>query len=97
MSLLPSPYSAKNLSCERRLGRLKFAGEQDPVVLFAEAQRRAARGTRKRGTVVLQIDAASMSTENAPPPSSPSTDTAPVARPPAPAFVDLGDLKMQNN
>lgn len=90
----------KRILRERRLGRLKFAGEQDPVVLFADAQRRAARGSRKRGTVVLQLDAASMSTETASPPSSPSTDTAPVApiaRSPTPAFVDLGDLKMQNN
>ena len=80
-------------------GRLKFVGEQDPVVLFAEAQRRAARGSRKRGTVVLQLDAASMSAENTPSPSSPFKDKVPIARATSPtsAFVDLGDLKMQNN
>ena len=93
----------KRILRERRLGRLKFAGEQDPVVLFADAQRRAARGSRKRGTVVLQLDAASMSAENAPAPAPaptyPSKDEVPIAREPTPnsAFVDLGDLKMQNN
>ena len=89
----------KRILRERRLGRLKFVGEQDPVVLFAEAQRRAARGSRKRGTVVLQLDAASMSAENTPSPSSPFKDKVPIARATSPtsAFVDLGDLKMQNN
>ena len=87
----------KRILRERRLGRLKFAGEQDPVVLFADAQRRAARRSRKQGTVVLQLDAATASSADAPPLSSPSTGTAAIARSPTPAFVDLGDLKMQNS
>ena len=87
----------KRILRERRLGRLKFAGEQDPVVLFADVQRRAARRSRKQGTVVLQLDAASARAANAPPPSSAPAVTPTAARPPAPAFVDLGDLKMQNN
>lgn len=86
----------KRILRERRLGRLKFAGEQDPVVLLAEAQRRAARRSRKQGTVVLQLDAASTGADDAPPPSLPSTDVAPITRQPAPAFIDLGDLQMQN-
>ena len=87
----------KRILSERRLGRLKFAGEQDPVALFAEVQRRAARRSRKQGTVALQLDAAGANAANAPPPSPAPADTAPIARPTAPAFVDLGDLKMQNN
>ena len=82
----------KRILRERRIGRLKFAGEQDPVVLFADAQRRAARRSRKQGTLALQLDAAST-----PPPSAPFTDKVPIASLPVPAFVDLGDLKMQNN
>ena len=87
---------------ERRLGRLKFAGEQDPVVVFSQAQRRAARRGRKQGTVELQLGAANSGGAERPP--APSTanavplraGAAPRARAPASASVDLGDLKMQN-
>lgn len=87
---------------ERRIGRLKFAGEQDPVVVFAESQRRAARRGRKQGTVELQLGAAnSGGAERAPVPST--ANAVPLragatsrARAPASAPVDLGDLKMQN-
>jgi len=87
---------------ERRLGRLKFAGEQDPVVVFAESQRRAARRGRKQGTVELQLGAASTAgAERAPAPSTANAaplraGAAPRARARASAPVDLGDLKMQN-
>jgi len=87
---------------ERRLGRLKFAGEQDPVVVFAESQRRAARRGRKQGTVELQLGAASAAgAERAPAPSTANAaplraGATPRARTPASAPVDLGDLKMQN-
>lgn len=83
----------KRILRERRLGRLKFVGEQDPVQLFADAQRRTIRRGRKQGTVALQLDAART---GAPSPGDPAR---PAARPPSPpaAPVDLGDLKMQNN
>ena len=87
---------------ERRLGRLKFAGEQDPVVVFAESQRRAARRGRKQGAVELQLGAASTAgAERAPAPSTANAaplraGAAPRARARASAPVDLGDLKMQN-
>lgn len=85
----------KHILRERRLGKLKFAGEQDPVQIFAQGQRRGGRRSLKQGTVALQlgqVDAlASVSEHNgvsrtsqAPPATSTFTP------------VDLGDLKMQN-
>jgi putative transposase len=87
----------KRILRERRLGRLKFAGEQDPVQLFADAQRRTSRRGRKQGTLELQLDAARTASP------SPSASPSPVVRSPAPTAapaavpIDLGDLKMQNN
>jgi putative transposase len=80
----------KRILRERRLGKLKFAGEQDPVQLFAEAQRRAGRRGRKQGTIELQLGAAADATQ-VPPQSAASR---PAQRATA-AHVDLGDLKMQ--
>jgi putative transposase len=80
---------------ERRTGKLKFAGEQDPVQLFAQAQRRAGKRGRKHGTVELQLAAATEPTT--------SPDQARQAQPaPAPALptpqlpIDLSDLTIQN-
>ena len=96
----------KRILRERRLGRLKFAGEQDPVVVFAELQRRAARRGRKQGTVELQLGAANAASgERAPAPSSllPATSAAlptgaaPRPRARASTRVDLDDLTMQNH
>ena len=84
----------KRILRERRLGKLKFAGEQDPVQLFAEAQRRAGRRGRKQGTIELQLGAAADATQ-VPPPPTPSAASSRAQRATA-ARVDLGDLKMQN-
>jgi transposase InsO family protein len=85
----------KHILRERRVGTLKFAGEQDPVQILAQAQRRASRRGLKQGTVALQlgqVDALVSGSEQmderrssqAPPATSTVTP------------VDLGDLKMQN-
>jgi transposase InsO family protein len=85
----------KHILRERRVGKLKFAGEQDPVQILAQAQRRASRRGLKQGTVALQlgqVDALVSGSEQmderrssqAPPATSTVTP------------VDLGDLKMQN-
>ncbi len=89
----------KRILRERRLGKLKFAGEQDPIQLFADAQRRAGRRGRKQGTLELQLGTAAGAAQSKPPAvpalglgrrptPRPSTTTA--------APVDLGDLKIQN-
>jgi len=78
---------------DRRLGKIQFADEQDPVLIFAEAQRRARRRGRKQGTVELQLAAAGVSL--APPGTSQPPSSRPTPLPEAP--VDLGDLKMQNH
>ena len=73
---------------ERRLGRLRFAGEQDPVQLFAEAQRRAAgRRSRRQGTLALQLGQVGA---GGPPGAVAATAPAPAAP------IDLSDLKVQN-
>ena len=74
---------------ERRLGRFTFAGEQDPVRLFADLQRRATgRRTRRQGTVALQLDQVGAGTGAAPPPRP-----APIV-PETP--IDLSGFKVQN-
>jgi putative transposase len=72
---------------ERRVGRLKFAPEQDPVQLFAQAQQRSRRRKLRDGTVALQLEAAAGS----PAPAAPSS---PVPEPAA-APVDLSGLSVQ--
>lgn len=85
----------KHILRERRVGKLKFAGEQDPVQILAQAQRRASRRGLKQGTVALQlgqVDALVSGSEQleerrssrAPPATSTVT------------LVDLGDVKIQN-
>lgn len=81
----------KHILRERRLGRLRFAGEQDPVQLFAQAQRRATgRRSLRRGTVALQLGQVGIGTT--PPVRAPAA--APPATPAVP--IDLSDLKVQN-
>ena len=76
---------------QRRIGKLKFAGEQDPVHLFAEAQRRTGRRGLKSGTLALQLDQVGAGASPTVPASSkPRTGASAVAP------VDLGDLKVQN-
>ena len=75
---------------ERRLGRFTFAGEQDPVQLFAETQRRATgRRTRRQGTVALQLDQVGAATPSPLPPRP-----APIV--PDTPIIDLSDFKVQN-
>ena len=83
---------------ERRIGKLKFAGEQDPVQIFAESQRRGSKRGRKQGTLELQLSeawagAAAEETRAAP---AHAARPAPSAgrRPEAP--IDLSDLTIQN-
>ena len=73
---------------ERRLGRLRFAGEQDPVHLFADAQRRSGRRSRKQGTVALQLGqvGAGAASSLPPRPAAVVPDTP----------IDLSDFKVQN-
>ena len=98
---------------ERRIGKLRFAGEQDPVQIFAESQRRqGSRRGRKQGTLELQLGAAAADPSEPSGPgqespaqqaqSSSSTKAAPRPTPTARAappidFIDLGDLKIQNS
>ena len=86
----------KHILRERRLGKLKFAGEQDPVQIFAKGLRRGGRSSLKDGTVALQlhqVDALATAHEQsgAPHSSQASPSTSHVTS------VDLGDLKMQNH
>lgn len=86
----------KHILRERRLGKLKFAGEQDPVQIFAKGLRRGGRSSLKDGTVALQlhqVDALATAHEqsSAPHSSQASPSTSHVTS------VDLGDLKMQNH
>jgi putative transposase len=85
----------KRILRERRLGRLRFAGEQDPVQLFADAQRRSTRRGRKDGTTELQLAAASGEDDHNTPPAAPPTPAQP-RRFSARVAVDLSDLQMQN-
>jgi len=68
---------------ERRLGRLRFAGEQDPVQLFAQAQHRGGRRKLQDGTVALQLGALPRPGPRPPPPARPEP-------------VDLDGLSVQN-
>ena len=80
---------------ERRVGKLKFAGEQDPVQILAQAQRRGSRRGLKQGTVALQlgqVDALVSAREQMD--VHRSSQAPPVTSTVTP--VDLGDLKMQN-
>lgn len=85
----------KHILRERRLGKLKFAGEQDPVQILAERQRRGGRRSLKQGTMALQlgqVDALAPTRQQptAPPSLSPRPEAVVVAP------IDLGDLKIQN-
>ncbi|MEM5373194.1 hypothetical protein V4C53_45580 [Paraburkholderia azotifigens] len=89
----------KHILRQRRLGKLRFAGEQDPVHVLSEAQRRLRKRTRKQATAIMQAS---------PQPPGDGLDPAssagsPTATPPtrrrqtdAVVPVDLGDLKVQN-
>ena len=79
---------------ERRIGKLKFAGEQDPVQIFAEAQRRASKRGRKQGTLELQLGAATAEAALAPPSRAPRP--APSAGSTRESPIDLSDLTIQN-
>lgn len=81
---------------ERRVGKLKFAGEQDPVQLFAESQRRAGKRGRKQGTLELQLAAAAAGQPQAPTPASRVRDTAATQSNAADSVIDLSDLTIQN-
>ncbi|WP_175972078.1 hypothetical protein [Burkholderia sp. BCC0322] len=90
----------KHILRQRRLGKLKFAGEQDPMHVFAETQRRIRKRSRKQATAVMQLSQQGPSGE---PDSVPATASQ---APASPAHkrqantvvvpVDLGDLKVQN-
>ncbi len=75
---------------ERRIGKLRFAGEQDPIQLFAEQQRKSKLRSRKHGTRALQThqDAA---------PSTPPVRHPARAEPTTEELIDLSDLDVQNN
>lgn len=85
---------------ERRIGKLKFAGEQDPVQLFAQSQRRAGKTGRKQGTVALQLAAAATGRQQDPaalpgaPTHARATALAAASAPEPP--IDLSDLTIQN-
>ena len=85
---------------QRRLGKLRFAGEQNPVQVLSEAQRRLRTRSRKQATAILQL---SQQTSGDGPDTAPAdafqTPTPPTRRRQADAVVvpvDLGDLKVQN-
>ena len=84
----------KHILRERRLDRLRFAAEQDPVQMFAEAQRRTARRGLKQGTVVLQLGQVSES--QVAPASSRAGGSPPAGAPVATTLIDLSDLEVQN-
>lgn len=80
---------------ERRIGKLKFAGEQDPVQLLAQAHRSRSRRSLKQGTVALQlgqVDALIAAREQMGAHRSSQAPPSILSLTP----VDLGDLKMQN-
>ena len=80
---------------ERRVGKLKFAGEQDPVQLLAQAQRSRSRRSLKQGTVALQlgqVDALVAAREQMGAQRASQAPPSKLSLTP----VDLGDLKMQN-
>ncbi|WP_251108061.1 integrase [Burkholderia glumae] len=90
----------KHILRQRRLGKLRFAGEQDPVHVFSEAQRRIRNHSRKQATTVMQLsqvapsdgpDAVSAAASN-----TPSTPTRQRQADTVVVPVDLGDLKVQN-
>ena len=86
---------------ERRIGKLKFAGEQDPVQIFAESQRRVSkRGSkrgRKQGTLELQLGAAAAEAAPAPPGRPPRPAPSAGRSPESPIDLsDLSDLTIQN-
>ncbi len=74
---------------ERRRGKLKFSGEQDPIQKFADQQRRSKKRSRKQGTRALQVN--QDSTPQAPPPARPRPLPKPDDEP-----IDLSDLDVQN-
>lgn len=78
----------KHILRARRLGKLKFVNEQDPVQMFAERQRRSGQRARKQGTLALQLE--QVGAASAPP-------QRPRASPPRIAPVDLSDLEVQNS
>ena len=80
---------------ERRIGKLKFAGEQDPVQIFAEAQRRGSKRGRKQGTLELQLGAASAAEAIAAPPARAARPAPSAGRTPV-SPIDLSDLTIQN-
>jgi len=90
----------KHILRQRRLGKLRFAGEQNPVQVLSEAQRRLRTRSRKQATAILQL---SQQTSGDGPDTAPAdafqTPTPPTRRRQADAVVvpvDLGDLKVQN-
>ena len=80
---------------ERRIGKLKFAGEQDPVQIFAESQRRSGKRGRKQGTLELQLGAASAAEGTPAPPARAPRPSSSAGRTPEPP-IDLSDLTIQN-
>ena len=78
-----------------RIGKLKFAGEQDPVQIFAEAQRRGSKRGRKQGTLELQLGAASAAEATAAPPARAARPAPSAGRTPV-SPIDLSDLTIQN-
>ncbi|MHB8950373.1 MAG: hypothetical protein ACYC4S_15115, partial [Rhodoferax sp.] len=85
----------KHILRERRVGKLKFAGEQDPVQLLAQAQRRGSRRGLKQGTVALQLGQVDALVSTREKMDVRHSSQAPPAKS-AVTLVDLGDLKMQN-
>jgi putative transposase len=76
---------------QRRLGRLVFAGEQDPVQVLSKSQRHPSKRSRKDGTVVMQLaqmEEPSQATNLPPARSQQSEDEQ--------TPIDLGDLTVQN-
>ena len=88
----------KHILRQRRLGKLKFAGEQDPVHVFSEAQRRVRKHSRKQATTVMQLSQVSAADgqddASAAPSQTPSARQRQADVVVVP--VDLGDLKVQN-
>jgi hypothetical protein len=81
---------------ERRVGKLKFAGEQDPVQLLAQAQRRGSRRGLKQGTVALQLGQVEALVSAPEQLGAQRSSQAPPSKMNL-TPVDLGDLKMQNH
>ena len=90
----------KHILRQRRLGKLKFAGEQNPVHVLSEAQRHLRKRSRKQATAIMQVsqqppgdglDTASAVASQTPAPPTRRRQTDAVVVP-----VDLGDLKVQN-